>query len=196
VFSKIWEVQTFKYSDDGVLSAVVTGFNNMFRDANEAEEYVNTAFGALQQRHRHLKKDFYNEGGESLSLTFSTTEYVKKWNRLQISYGCNAYPEFISPSGKVLYGNYQERNKWQSTLTELIGSYSWLTDLNLAKFTSFEIYKDSIDTSGQSRCVLASIIYGERRVDSIGAKPKKVIELVIAEVDPTFPKIHASYWNN
>lgn len=178
--------QTFKYLEDGSLNAVVAGFYNMFKDVNEAEEFLISQFNHLGLQQRHLKNKFYNEGGTSLRSDFSRTEFVPEWSRLQIAFGCKAVPWALSPQSKIPFDS-PEYGKWQGVLSEFIGKYSWLSDSELGKFVDFEIYKDDIDKSAASRCVLATVIYGDREKASLSSTPRRVVEVVFAEVDSSFP---------
>lgn len=175
--------QSFKYREDGTLNSMLYGMYNAFENAEDAVEFLNDTYGDLGLRHDDFNEDVYNEG-ISLKIDFSFSDPVLEWNRRQMSFGCDAYPGLTNGSSNWGFNDPRQK-EWEGMFYEVVGHYE-LSDVELVKFTDFQINRNSVDSSGETRCVIATLLYGERKVTTLGADPRSVIELVVAEIDPSF----------
>jgi hypothetical protein len=176
--------QSFKYREDGTLNSMMYGMFNAFASADDAAQFILKSYSDLELKHDRLKEDVYNEEGISLKIDFSFSDPVLKWNERQLSFGCDAYPDLSNGMNKIAFGDPRQ-DEWQGMFKEVLGHLD-IGDIAIAKFTDFEINKNSVDRSGESRCVLATIFYGDRKVTTLGQDPRTVVEVAVAEIDPRF----------
>ena len=175
--------QSFKFREDGTLNSMLYGMYNTFASADDAAQFILEAYGDLELKHDRLEEDSYREG-TSLVIDISFSDPILEWNERQLSFGCDAYPYSANPMIGLPIGDPRQK-EWKDMFSEVMG-HPGLNDITLMNFTDFQINKNSVDRSGESRCVLATIFYGDRKVTTLGEDPRKVIEVVVAEIDPRF----------
>lgn len=170
---------------DGTLNAVLTGLFNAFDNDQTAESFIQQSLGNLK-----LTKRFNQKG---LPSSFEglyqgwNSNVVKKWNKTQLVFGCDLVASHVSPRKKTLIGS-PERSNWKSITGEVLEHSLWVPDERIITVVDFEVNKKTALNPRDSRCVVATILYGKTETYELGEKPKSKVDVIVAELNPRFPK--------